>query len=164
MLRWLVWLLQANYPKRFNYLPGVLLGQFDMQQQGPLALIRAGYDRCGEIFRLRVLHQNITFCVGPRAQAFFFGATDQQLSQKEVRSHSYCSCDVRMDQRQPARTESRKPRKMQRLASRMWNGSPTHRPRAHCALCLLLRVCFFRCTRSLFPCSARTLCTMLPPR
>jgi len=75
---------QSNYPKRFNYLPGVLTGAFDFQRQGPLALIRAGYDACGEVFRLRVAHQNITFCVGPRAQAFFFGATDQQLSQKEV--------------------------------------------------------------------------------
>lgn len=76
--------LQSNSPPRFSYLPGALLGQYDMKNQGPLALIRAGYDKCGEVFRLRVLNQNITFCVGPKAQQFFFAATDQQLSQKEV--------------------------------------------------------------------------------
>lgn len=75
---------KANYPPRFNYIPGILTGAFDMKAKGPLGLIRAGYDKCGDIFRLRVLHQNITMMVGPRAQQFFFAQTDFQLSQKEV--------------------------------------------------------------------------------
>jgi sterol 14-demethylase len=40
--------------------------------------------QCGDIFRIRLFHQNITMMVGPKAQQFFFAATDQQLSQKEV--------------------------------------------------------------------------------
>lgn len=75
---------QSNYPPRFNYLPGVLLGQYDMKAQGPLALIRAGYDKLGDCYRLRVLNTNVTFMVGPRAQQAFFACTDAQLSQKEV--------------------------------------------------------------------------------
>ena len=62
----------------------MLTGAYDMQRQGPLALIRSGYDTCGDIFRVRLFHKNVTFLVGPRAQQFFFAATDQQLSQKEV--------------------------------------------------------------------------------
>lgn len=75
---------QANYPPRFHYVLGALTGAFDMKNQGPLGLIRAGYDKCGDVFRIRLLHRNMTFMVGPRAQTFFFAATDAQLSQKEV--------------------------------------------------------------------------------
>lgn len=75
---------KANYPPRFSYLWGAITGQFDLKDNGPLKLIRAGYDKCGDVFRLRLARTNVTFMVGPRAQQFFFAATDAQLSQKEV--------------------------------------------------------------------------------
>jgi len=75
---------EKHSPPRFSYLLGVLRGKYDMKNTGPLTLIRAGYDQCGDVFRLRLLNQNVTMMIGPRAQAFFFGATDSQLSQKEV--------------------------------------------------------------------------------
>lgn len=55
-----------------------------MKATGPLALLRDGYDKHGEIFRIRLFHRNVTMMISPAAQAFFFACTDQQLSQKEV--------------------------------------------------------------------------------
>jgi len=74
----------SNAPPRYSYLSGILSGEYDLKNQGPLKLIRTGYDKCGEIFRVRLLYRNVTFMIGPEAQEVFFTAKDSQLSQKEV--------------------------------------------------------------------------------
>lgn len=69
---------------RFSYLLSALKGEFRFDEEGPLELIRAGYRKCGDIFRLQVLNQSFTVLVGPTASDVFFKATDRELSQKEV--------------------------------------------------------------------------------
>lgn len=74
----------SNAPPRFSYLTKALAGDFDMKNFGPLNLITAGYKQCGDCFRIRLFHSNVTFMIGPKAQEVFFTAKDSQLSQKEV--------------------------------------------------------------------------------
>ena len=61
----------------------VLTGYF--QAQGPLHLISAGYNKCGEAFTVPVLHKKITFLIGPDVAPHFYKAPDMDMSQEEVR-------------------------------------------------------------------------------
>lgn len=49
-----------------------------------MVLMRQGYEKCGEVFTVPVLHKNITFLIGPHVSPHFFKARDDQLSQTEV--------------------------------------------------------------------------------
>ena len=53
--------------------------------QGPLNLITEGYTKHGEVFTVPVFHKRVTFVLGPHASPHFFNATDEKMSQTEVR-------------------------------------------------------------------------------
>ena len=54
-------------------------------QQGPKQLLEQGYKRYGEVFTVPVLNKKITFLIGTEVTPFFFKATDEEMSQQEVR-------------------------------------------------------------------------------
>lgn len=53
--------------------------------QGPLQLMTDGYKKYGEVFTIPVFHKKVTFVLGPHASPHFFNATDDKMSQTEVR-------------------------------------------------------------------------------
>lgn len=53
-------------------------------KQGPIPLMRQGYEACGEVFTVPLLHKKVTFLLGPHVSEHFFKASDDELSQKEV--------------------------------------------------------------------------------
>lgn len=61
-------------------------------KQGPIPLMRQGYEACGEVFTVPLLHKKVTFLLGPHVSEHFFKANDDELSQKEVRC--VLMCDV----------------------------------------------------------------------
>ena len=72
-----------QYPPQFDGgLP--LLGHMPSFWRAPIDLLQRGYQRCGEVFSLRVLTSWITVLIGPEANEAFFRAPDDQLSQKEA--------------------------------------------------------------------------------
>jgi sterol 14-demethylase len=77
-----------TYPKgtapQYSYLLPLLQGQLDLKKTGPLTFVRDGFKKCGDIFRVQILHKSFTFLVGPEASEVFFKANDRELSQKEV--------------------------------------------------------------------------------
>eukprot|EP00955_Chlamydomonas_euryale_P041057 351882-Chlamydomonas_euryale.AAC.10 len=56
--------------------------------QGPMSLMSEGYARYGDVFTVPVLHKRITFLIGPAVSPHFFKATDEEMSQKEVRTRA----------------------------------------------------------------------------
>ena len=54
-------------------------------QDRPINLIRDGYATHGDVFTVPVAHKRITYLVGSDASAHFFRASDDELSQTEVR-------------------------------------------------------------------------------
>lgn len=44
------------------------------------------YKKHGEVFTIPLAHKNMTFVIGPQASPHFFNATDDKMSQTEVRS------------------------------------------------------------------------------
>lgn len=52
--------------------------------QGPMNLMRDGYNKHGEVFTVPVLHKRITFLLGPHVTTHFFKAPDDEMSQTEV--------------------------------------------------------------------------------
>ena len=74
----------TNAPPRFPILSGILRGRYDFARQGPVRLIEDGYEKLGDIFRIQLLHQSVTFLIGPQGHKAFFEAKDTQLSQREV--------------------------------------------------------------------------------
>jgi sterol 14-demethylase len=44
-----------------------------------------GYSKYGEVFTVPVAHKRITFLIGPNVAPHFFNATDDKMSQTEVR-------------------------------------------------------------------------------
>jgi sterol 14-demethylase len=52
--------------------------------QDPLGCVRWAYEKFGDCFTLKLLGYNMTYMVGPEAQATFFRATDDELSAKEA--------------------------------------------------------------------------------
>ena len=71
-------------PPRFSYFFPAIFGSFNMKKEGPLGLIRTGYKKFGDIFRIKIAHQGFTFLIGPEANCVFFEASDRDLTQKEV--------------------------------------------------------------------------------
>lgn len=54
--------------------------------QGPWGLLTEGYARYGEVFTVPVAHKRITFLIGPDVSPHFFKASDDEMSQTEVRA------------------------------------------------------------------------------
>lgn len=50
-----------------------------------------GYKNLGDVFTVPVAHKRVTFLIGPDVAPHFFKATDDELSQTEVR---VCVCCV----------------------------------------------------------------------
>ncbi len=67
-------------------LPGGLpyLGHAWALRRDPARVLLDGHARFGAVFGLRLAGARVTALVGPRAQAAFFGATEDQLSAREV--------------------------------------------------------------------------------
>ena len=76
----------ATAPRTPPMLPGGLpwLGHALELRRDPVGLLRRARARLGEIFSLRLAGTRVTALVGPRAQAAFFGAPEDQLSAREV--------------------------------------------------------------------------------
>lgn len=53
--------------------------------QGPWRLMEQGYSQLGEVFTVPVAHKRVTFLIGPDVAPHFFKATDDEMSQTEVR-------------------------------------------------------------------------------
>jgi hypothetical protein len=82
------WIVTADYvrgqlPPRFHVVWRMLTGGFTLQADGPLAIVQAGYDKFGDIFRIKLGHRGLTFVVGP-ANHVFFASPDTDVSQREV--------------------------------------------------------------------------------
>jgi sterol 14-demethylase len=75
--------VSGRLPPRFNILAPLLTGKFKLEAEGPLAIVQAGYDKFGDIFRVKIAHRGLTFVIGP-ASKVFFSANDNELSQREV--------------------------------------------------------------------------------
>jgi sterol 14-demethylase len=52
--------------------------------------MEAGYQKFGDAFTVPVAHKRVTFLIGPDVAPHFFKATDDELSQTEVRSNHAC--------------------------------------------------------------------------
>lgn len=50
-----------------------------------MQLMEQGFKKHGEVFTVPVLNKNITFLIGTDVTPFFFKATDEEMSQQEVR-------------------------------------------------------------------------------
>eukprot|EP00808_Paulinella_micropora_P006726 g71188.t1 len=74
----------ATLPPRFYYLSKMLRGKFNMKNEGPLGLVRAGSEELGDIFTCHMFHKRITFLVGPDAQSVLFNAKDDVVEQQAV--------------------------------------------------------------------------------
>ena len=60
-----------------------LIGHFYRFAGNPVGTIKEGYLACGSVFTMSFLHYNMTFLIGPEAQAAFYRANDEELSQNE---------------------------------------------------------------------------------
>lgn len=60
-----------------------LIGHFASFAANPVGTIKAGYLACGPVFTMKFLGFPMTFLIGPDAQAPFFRANDDELSQNE---------------------------------------------------------------------------------
>ncbi|XP_057516846.1 sterol 14-demethylase-like [Amaranthus tricolor] len=52
--------------------------------KGPIAMLKQEYPKLGSVFTLNLVHKNITFLIGPEVSAYFFKASETDLSQQEV--------------------------------------------------------------------------------
>jgi sterol 14-demethylase len=75
---------QPKSPPVYNYLWKLLLGKFDMKNNGPVKFIESGYKEKGDIFTINLMHRRVTFFIGPDAISNFFTQPDTVLSQREV--------------------------------------------------------------------------------
>lgn len=74
----------SRLPPRMPILLPALLGKFSLAKEGPIEAVRQGYSKHGEIFRMKLFNQGITFLVGNDAHEVFFMAKDTDLAQREV--------------------------------------------------------------------------------
>lgn len=75
--------------KPVGHLPPVVgsipfFGYFFSYAKNPVAAVRKAYDKHGEIFTLKLIGFNMTFMIGPEAQAAFFRYSDEEVSPKEA--------------------------------------------------------------------------------
>lgn len=61
-----------------------VLGNIAAFLRSPLNMIKACYDKHGAVFTVPMMGKNITFLIGPEAQAPFFKLNDETMSQNEV--------------------------------------------------------------------------------
>jgi hypothetical protein len=54
-------------------------------QDKPMKLMTDGYAKFGEVFTVPVAHKSITFLIGPDVAPHYFKATDDEMSNTEVR-------------------------------------------------------------------------------
>lgn len=54
-------------------------------QQGPMKMMQDGYAKHGEVFTVPLLTRNFTFLLDPCVSGHFFKASDDEMSQYEVR-------------------------------------------------------------------------------
>lgn len=66
------------------YCPIPFFGAFLDFGKDPLGTVRWGYKKFGECFTIKLLGFDMTYMIGPDAQAAFFRATDEELSAKEA--------------------------------------------------------------------------------
>ena len=59
-------------PPRWAVLFPALRGKFNLEAMGPVECLRQAYNSCGEIFRIHLPFQPVTFLIGPRACEFWF--------------------------------------------------------------------------------------------
>jgi len=78
------WPDAPGLPPRFAITKGLLTGEFKMKESGPMGLIKKGYQKHGDIFRMKLAHRGITVLIGPEAQGAFFEPGDDELNQKAV--------------------------------------------------------------------------------
>jgi len=64
------------------YIP--FFGNFLSFGVNPIGTVRWAYEKFGECFTLKLLGYDMTFMIGPEAQAAFFRASDEELSAKEA--------------------------------------------------------------------------------
>ncbi|KAG5175038.1 Obtusifoliol 14alpha-demethylase [Tribonema minus] len=69
-------------PKVYTGLP--FIGNVQCFVKGPLQMIQMFYEKHGAVFTTPMFGKNITFLIGPEAQAPFFKHKDEVLSQNEV--------------------------------------------------------------------------------
>ena len=60
-----------------------IIGHFHRFAGNPVGVIKEGYAACGTVFTMTFLHYKMTFLIGPEAQACFYRANDEELSQNE---------------------------------------------------------------------------------
>ncbi len=53
-----------------------------------MKLMKDGYEQLGEAFTVPVAHKRITFLIGPDVAPHFFKASDDEMSQTEVRGRT----------------------------------------------------------------------------
>jgi len=75
--------------KPAGHLPPVVgsvpwFGYFFTYARNPIAAVRKAYDKNGDIFTLKLLGFDMTFMIGPEAQAAFFRYSDEEVSPKEA--------------------------------------------------------------------------------
>jgi hypothetical protein len=64
-----------------------------------------GYAKHGEVFTVPVAHKRITFLIGPSVVPHFFNATDDKMSQTEVRAPRCAACHLRAPPPSAARSQ-----------------------------------------------------------
>lgn len=60
------------------------------------------YKKHGEVFTIPLLHKRMTFLVGPHVSSHFFNATDDKMSQTEVKQGA-CVSHVERESRRGGR-------------------------------------------------------------
>lgn len=64
------------------YSPGIpYLGTFRQFAKDPLEIVRQGQKRCGDCFTVKLLVEDVTFLVGPKAHIPFFESSEEDLDQ-----------------------------------------------------------------------------------
>jgi sterol 14-demethylase len=72
----------GNTPPVVGAIPWI--GYFFTYAKNPIAAVRKAYDKYGDIFTLKLIGFNMTFMIGPEAQAAFFRFSDDEVSPKEA--------------------------------------------------------------------------------
>jgi len=66
------------------YAPYPLLGCGVEYGKNPITLLKKLHEKLGDCFTLHLMGNNMTYLIGPEAQAVFFKSTDEELSLKEA--------------------------------------------------------------------------------
>jgi len=73
-----------NLPPRLPVVVPAIMGKYNLKKMGPIEMISEGARKFGDIFRVKILHRNIIFLVGPRAHKVFMEPNDSVVSAREV--------------------------------------------------------------------------------